>query len=53
LRVVELRSGDGLSREAFAERLDVSLRYVARLEAGVRILRFIESRGSRAICECV
>lgn len=34
LRLVELRTKRGWTREAFAERLGVSVRYVARLEAG-------------------
>ena len=34
LRIAELRERKGWSREAFAERLGVSTRYLARLEAG-------------------
>lgn len=34
LRIVELRQERGWTREAFAERLGVSTRYLARLEAG-------------------
>ncbi|MGO8995548.1 MAG: helix-turn-helix domain-containing protein [Polyangiaceae bacterium] len=34
LRLVELREGKGWSREDFAERLGVSVRYVGRLERG-------------------
>jgi transcriptional regulator with XRE-family HTH domain len=34
LRIVELREKRGWSREAFAERLQISTRYLGRLEAG-------------------
>lgn len=34
LRIVELRGERGWTREEFAERLGVSTRYLARLEAG-------------------
>lgn len=34
LRLAELRGGRGWSREDLAERLGVSVRYLARLEAG-------------------
>ncbi len=34
LRIVELRDARGWTREAFAERLGVSTRYLGRLEAG-------------------
>lgn len=34
LRIVELRSKRGWSREDLAERLNISVRYISRIEAG-------------------
>lgn len=33
-RIAELRQGEGVTQEAFAERLGVSLKYVQRIEGG-------------------